>query len=120
MHAEISLVQVGTGMDVAGFGYDGFIDDQRQTIVTAIHEAMISRTELLMRSMKEWRRRPRHTHLARADASACSASITSERRMAGAWPEDCRCSLILYYSQRSEAVFPDLERRPIHATGSRI
>jgi hypothetical protein len=67
-------------MDVAGFGYDGFTDDQRQTIVAAIHEAMISRTGFLMRSMKEWRRPPRHTHLARADASACSPSITSEGR----------------------------------------
>lgn len=35
MHPEISLVQVGAGMDVAGRGYKDFTDEQRQAVVTA-------------------------------------------------------------------------------------
>jgi len=35
MHPEIFLVQAGAGMDVAGRGYDGFSDEQREKVVTA-------------------------------------------------------------------------------------
>jgi len=35
MRAEIALVQVGAGMDVAGRGYDEFADTQREAVVAA-------------------------------------------------------------------------------------
>ncbi|MDR6661225.1 hypothetical protein J2W51_003811 [Tardiphaga robiniae] len=35
MHPEISLVQVGAGMDVAGRGYEDFTDSQRKAVVAA-------------------------------------------------------------------------------------
>ncbi|MEI9981927.1 MAG: HD domain-containing protein [Aliidongia sp.] len=35
MRAEIALVQVGAGMDVAGRGYDQFTDAQREAVVAA-------------------------------------------------------------------------------------
>ena len=35
MHPEIALVQAGAGMDVAGRGYDGFTDEQREAVVAA-------------------------------------------------------------------------------------
>jgi len=34
MHAEIFLVQAGAGMDVAGRGYEGFTDRQREAVVS--------------------------------------------------------------------------------------
>ncbi|MCQ1855964.1 HD domain-containing protein [Neorhizobium galegae] len=37
MHPEIFLVQAGAGMDVAGRGYEGFSDVQRQEVVAAYH-----------------------------------------------------------------------------------
>lgn len=35
MHAEIALVQAGAGMDVAGRGFDGFTDEQREAVIAA-------------------------------------------------------------------------------------
>ncbi len=35
MHPEIFLVQAGAGMDVAGRGYEGFSEHQRQAVVSA-------------------------------------------------------------------------------------
>ncbi|MBB3595146.1 alkylhydroperoxidase family enzyme [Rhizobium sp. BK529] len=35
MRPEISLLQVGAGMDVAGRGYDQFMDEQREAVVAA-------------------------------------------------------------------------------------
>src|SRR3984957_7272122 len=36
MRPEIALVQAGTGMDVAGRGYDHFTDEQREDVVAAL------------------------------------------------------------------------------------
>ncbi|MDR6659053.1 hypothetical protein J2W51_001595 [Tardiphaga robiniae] len=61
MHAEISLVQVGAGMDVAGRGYDGFTDDQRQAIVAAYPRGDDFKNGIINAFYEGMRRRPQTT-----------------------------------------------------------
>jgi hypothetical protein len=61
MHPEISLVQVGAGMDVAGRGYEGFTDDQRQTIVAAYPRGDDFKNDMINAFYEGMKRRPNTT-----------------------------------------------------------
>ncbi len=61
MRPEISLVQVGAGMDVVGRGYEGFTEDQRQTIVTAYPRGNDFANDMINAFYEGMKRRPHTT-----------------------------------------------------------
>lgn len=61
MHPEIALVQVGAGMDVAGRGYEGFSDDQRQTVVQAYPRGPDFKNGMIDAFYEGMKRRPNTT-----------------------------------------------------------
>jgi hypothetical protein len=61
MHPEISLVQVGAGMDVAGRGYEGFTDRQRHAVVTAYPRALGFKNDMIDAFYEGMKRRPNTT-----------------------------------------------------------